>query len=311
MTGEGRPAGSAVAPAPQGIVVVDKPEGPTSHAIVGRARKALGTRRVGHAGTLDPLATGVLVLGVGSATRLLGHLSGQGKEYLASIVLGIGTTTDDSQGDRVSAVGVHASESDVEAAMSVWRGAVRQRPSAVSAVHVDGKRAHERVRAGEDIELPERDVVIDAFDLLELTRGDIDGVPVTTIDVRVACSSGTYVRALARDIGASLGVGGHVTALRRTRSGDLTLDDACRPDDIGDAPLLSMGEVARRSMPWIEIDPSLVRSVVHGVRIPWPTGAPDTGTVALLHDSVLLALAESRSGVATYSAVFPPGLDPA
>jgi len=294
-----------------GIVVVDKPEGPTSHAIVGRARKALGTRRVGHAGTLDPLATGVLVLGVGSATRLLGHLSGQGKEYLASIVLGIGTTTDDSQGDRVSAVGAHVAQPDVEAAMSAWRGAVRQRPSAVSAVHVDGKRAHERVRAGEDVELPERDVVIDAFELLDLRQGGIDGIPVTTIDVRVACSSGTYVRALARDIGAALGVGGHITALRRTRSGDLTLADACGPDAIGETPVLSMGEVARRSLPWVEVDPSLVRSVVHGVRIPWPAGAPATGTVALLHGTDLLALAESRSGVAAYSAVFPPGLDPA
>jgi tRNA pseudouridine55 synthase len=288
-----------------GLVVVDKPEGPTSHAIVGRARKAYGTRRVGHAGTLDPLATGVLVLGVGSATRLLGYLSDQGKEYLATIVLGIATTTDDIQGDSLSALGARLSESEVEGAMAPWRGPVRQRPSAVSAVHVDGKRAHERVRAGEDVQLPERDIVIDAFDLVALRQADRGGVPVTEVDVTVSCSAGTYVRALARDIGAALGVGGHITSLRRTRSGALTLGDACSVDDLGDAPLMSPGEVARRSLPWVRVADADVRSVVHGVRLPWPEAAPQQGAVALLHGELLLALAEERNGSTSYLAVFP------
>ncbi len=294
---------------PQGLVVVDKPEGPTSHTVVARARKAFGTRRVGHAGTLDPLATGVLVLGVGSATRLLGHLSDQGKEYLATIVLGISTTTDDAQGDVLTDRGAQVTVEDVEAALVPWRGAVRQRPSAVSAVHVDGKRAHERVRAGEQVDLPERDVVIDALDLLDLRHEQMGRVSVTSIDVRVVCSAGTYVRALARDIGQALEVGGHITALRRTRSGALTLDDACLVDDLAEASLLSAGEVARRSLPWVQVPDDEVRSVAHGVRIPWPEGAPASGTVAFLRGDDLLALAESRSGLATYSAVWPDAGD--
>lgn len=288
-----------------GLVVVDKPEGPTSHAIVGRARKAYGTRRVGHAGTLDPMATGVLVLGIGSATRLLGHLSDQGKEYRATMALGVATTTDDAQGEVIRAPGGRVSAAEVEAAMRMWRGLVRQRPSAVSAVHVDGKRAHELVRAGEEVVLPERDVTIEAFDLLDLRYEDIAGVPVTVVDVRVACSAGTYVRALARDIGDALGVGGHITALRRTRSGALTLADACTVEDLGVTAPLTAGEVARRSLPWVQVPESDVRSVAHGVRIPWPSAAPMSGTVAFLRGDDLLALAEQRGGLAAYTAVWP------
>lgn len=293
-------------PGPHGIVVVDKPEGPTSHAIVGRARKAWGTRRVGHAGTLDPLATGVLVLGLGSATRLLGHLSAQGKEYVATIALGVSTSSDDAQGEILRAGGAILDATAVEGAMAPWRGLVRQRPSAVSAVRIDGRRAHERVRAGEDVEVPEREVTIEAFDLLDLRQSEMAGVPVTVIDVRVACSAGTYVRALARDVGDALGVGGHVVALRRTRSGSFTLEDACSVEDLGSVTPLTAGAAARRSLPWVDVGASLVRSVVHGVRIPWPEGAPRTGAVAFLHGDELLALAECSSGTAAYSAVFPP-----
>lgn len=289
-----------------GIVVVDKPEGPTSHAIVSRARKAWGTRRVGHAGTLDPLATGVLVLGLGSATRLLGHLSAQGKEYVATMALGVSTTSDDIQGDVLLAPGSALDRSEVEAAMRPWIGVVRQRPSAVSAVRIDGRRAHERVRAGEDVELPDREVTIAAFDLLDLRHEDMSGVPATVIDVRVECSAGTYVRALARDVGEALGVGGHVVALRRTRSGAFTLDDARSPEEWGSVAPLSAGQAARRSLPSWEVGPDLVRSVAHGVRIPWPSGAPETGTVAFVRGDDLLALAECRGGLAAYSAVFPP-----
>jgi tRNA pseudouridine55 synthase len=292
---------------PRGIIVLDKPEGPTSHAMVARARKAWGTRRVGHAGTLDPLATGVLVLGIGSATRLLGHLSAQGKEYLATIALGIATTTDDAQGVVTAAPGAICGSDEVERALVPWRGTVLQRPSAVSAVHVDGKRAHELVRAGEVPDLPEREVTIDALEIVGLRHEQVQGVDSTVVDVRVSCSAGTYVRALARDIGEALGVGGHVVSLRRTRSGAFTLSDACAPDELGLASLMPPGEAARRSLPWTEVDAGSVRAVTHGVRIPWPPGAPEHGTVALLHGSDLLALAECRGGTALYSAVFAPG----
>lgn len=291
---------------PQGIIVLDKPAGPTSHAMVARARKAWGTRRVGHAGTLDPMATGVLVLGIGSATRLLGHLSAQGKEYLATMALGVATTTDDAQGSVTAAPGAICGRDEVERALAPWRGTVLQRPSAVSAVHIDGKRAHERVRAGEMPELPEREVTIDALEVLDLRHAAVEGVDATVVDVRVACSAGTYVRALARDVGDALGVGGHVLSLRRTRSGAFTLGDACSPDDLGLAPIMSSGEAARRSLPWTEVDAGSVRAVTHGVRIPWPPGAPEHGTVALLHGTDLLALAECRGGTALYSAVFAP-----
>jgi tRNA pseudouridine55 synthase len=291
---------------PHGIVILDKPEGPTSHAMVARARKAWGTRRVGHAGTLDPLATGVLVLGLGTATRLLGHLSAQGKEYVATIALGIATSTDDAQGEVLRAEGARMSADEVEVAMNPWRGQVSQRPSAVSAVRIDGRRAHERVRAGEDVEVPERDVSIEAFDLLDLRQAEIDGIPVTRIDVRVSCSAGTYVRALARDVGDAMGVGGHVEALRRTRSGDFTLEEACGPEDLGRWPLLSAATAARRSLPWVEIPDDSVRAVTHGVRIPWPGGTAEEGTVAFVNGDALLALAECRHGTAAYSAVFPP-----
>lgn len=291
-------------PGPHGVVVVDKPQGPTSHAIVARARRAWGTRRVGHAGTLDPLATGVLVLGVGSATRLLGHLSGQGKEYVATMVLGVSTSTDDSQGEVTAAPGARLRREEVELAMVPWRGAVRQRPSTVSAVHVDGRRAHELVRSGETPALPERDVTIEALELLELGHGQLHGVETTVIRVRVACSAGTYVRALARDIGDALGAGGHVAQLRRTRSGAFTLADACQVEDLGTVPLMPAGIAARRSLPWIEVGPESVRPITHGVRIPWPSEDLGELTVALLHGDDLLALAECRQGLATYSAVF-------
>jgi tRNA pseudouridine55 synthase len=291
---------------PHGIAILDKPEGPTSHAMVARARKAWGTRRVGHAGTLDPLATGVLVLGLGTATRLLGHLSAQGKEYVATIALGIATSTDDAQGEVLRAEGARMSADEVEVAMNPWRGQVSQRPSAVSAVRIDGRRAHERVRAGEDVEVPEREVSIEAFDLLDLRQAEVARIPVTRIDVRVSCSAGTYVRALARDVGDAMGVGGHVEALRRTRSGDFTLEEACGPEDLGRWPLLSAATAARRSLPWVEIPDDSVRAVTHGVRIPWPGGTAEEGTVAFVNGDALLALAECRHGTAAYSAVFPP-----
>jgi len=208
-----------VSSAPDGLVVVDKPRAWTSHDVVGRTRRLARTRKVGHAGTLDPMATGVLVVGIGRATRLLGHLALTEKQYDATIRLGETTVTDDAEGDLVEtrdAGGV--GDDDVAAAMAALSGEILQVPSAVSAVKVDGVRSYARVRAGEEVELKARPVTVSRFDLLA-RRGD-------DLDVAVTCSSGTYVRALARDVGIALGVGAHLTALRRTRVGPFSLDQA-------------------------------------------------------------------------------------
>src|SRR5215218_7499090 len=203
-----------------GLAIVDKPAGWTSHQVVGRMRRLAGTRKIGHAGTLDPMATGLLVLGVNSATRLLHYLVGLDKEYLATVRLGWATTTDDAEGEPLPAAPAAAvtavSEAAVRTAMAPLTGEIEQVPSAVSAVKVAGKRAYQRVREGETVELAARRVTVSAFELLELRTGEgwLD------LDVRVECSSGTYVRALARDLGVALGTGGHLTALRRTRIGE-------------------------------------------------------------------------------------------
>ena len=202
-----------------GLVLVDKPAGWTSHDVVARCRRLAGTRRVGHAGTLDPMATGLLIVGVGRATRLLGHLALHDKDYLASIALGTTTVTDDADGDVVEVVDASGvSDEALTAAMAALTGELMQVPSAVSAVKVDGKRAYARVRSGESVSLAARPVHVSRFALLR-RAGD-------TLDVAVTCSTGTYVRALARDLGAALGVGAHLTALRRTRIGGFGIDDA-------------------------------------------------------------------------------------
>jgi tRNA pseudouridine55 synthase len=221
---------------PSGLVVVDKPAGLTSHDVVGRLRRLLGTRKIGHAGTLDPMATGVLVLGVQRATRLLGHLALDTKAYTATIRLGAATTTDDAEGEVVStadATGV--GDAAVAAGIAALTGPIEQVPSAVSAIKVDGKRAYQRVRDGELVELAARPVTVSAFELDALRR---DGACLE-LDVRVECSSGTYIRALARDLGAGLGVGGHLTALRRTRVGPFGLDTARTLDELAEHPELT------------------------------------------------------------------------
>src|SRR5882757_7314216 len=215
---------------PSGLVVVNKPGGLTSHDVVGRLRRLLGTRKIGHAGTLDPMATGVLVLGVERATRLLGHLALDTKAYTATIRLGVATSTDDAEGEVTATAEAGAldalDEAEVRAGMAVLTGAIEQVPSSVSAIKVDGKRAYRRVRDGEQVELAARPVTVSEFALDAVRRG----AGYTDLDVRVECSSGTYVRALARDLGAGLGVGagvgGHLTALRRTRVGPFALDTA-------------------------------------------------------------------------------------
>jgi tRNA pseudouridine55 synthase len=210
-----------------GLVVVDKPTGMTSHDVVARVRRLAGTRRVGHAGTLDPMATGVLVVGIGRATRLLGHLAGHDKGYDATIRLGIATASDDADGAVVAehdASGV--TDAAIEAAMSRLVGDIDQVPSSVSAIKVDGRRAYDRVRAGEEVELASRRVHVGELRLLR--RRDVE------LDVHVECSTGTYVRALARDLGRILDVGAHLTALRRTRVGEFTLDAARTLDSLAD-----------------------------------------------------------------------------
>jgi len=208
-----------------GILLVDKPGGITSHDVVSRVRKLAGTRKVGHAGTLDPLATGLLILGLDASTRLLTYLVGLDKEYLATIRLGQATTTDDSQGDPVGepvdATGI--GRDAIEEAIRPLTGVIRQVPSSVSAIKVDGKRSYDRVRAGEEFTLAAREVSVGTFEVLEVWPAELD--------VRVECSSGTYIRALARDLGAALGVGAHLTALRRTRIGPFRVADAAQLDD--------------------------------------------------------------------------------
>ncbi len=206
-----------------GLLLVDKPSGPTSHDVVGRGRRVLGTRRVGHAGTLDPLASGLLILGVERATKLLGHLALKDKSYLATIRLGVATTTDDAQGEVLAEHDAGAVEqSSILAEVGLLTGDLQQVPSAVSAIKVDGRRAYDRVRSGESVELAARPVTVSRFDLLDVVRGGA----VVDLRVHVECTTGTYVRALARDLGAALGVGGHLTALRRTRIGPFDVADA-------------------------------------------------------------------------------------
>ncbi len=298
-----------------GLLVVDKPAGWTSHDVVARVRRLAGTRRVGHAGTLDPMATGVLLVGVGRATRLLGHLSRGDKSYDATIRLGETTLTDDADGELIAAVSArHLDENAVRAAAGGLTGELSQVPSQVSAVKVAGRRAYARVRAGEAVELAARAVTVSRFDVRRVSRvGDI-----VDVDVSVTCSSGTYVRALARDLGCALGVGGHVTALRRTRVGPFTLA-AARPladverdpegggeaDREADLGLLPLEVVAAAAFPRRDLTAEEAGRVRHGAALTGSGSGP--GPVALFDpDGVFIALVEERSGAARPLAVFPP-----
>jgi tRNA pseudouridine55 synthase len=224
-----------VVPEP-GIVVVDKPAGMTSHDVVGRCRRIFGTRKVGHAGTLDPMATGVLVIGIERATKILGLLTATSKSYSATIRLGRSTSTDDAEGEVLQDVSAaHLTDDEIKGGIAPLRGEIAQRPSTVSAVKIAGKRAYQLAREGQQVELASRTVRIDRFDVLAIRReGEF-----VDVDVVVDCSSGTYIRALARDLGAALGVGGHLTALRRTRVGGYGLDHARTLEQLTEHPALS------------------------------------------------------------------------
>jgi len=274
-----------------GLVVVDKPAGITSHDVVSRVRRLAGTRKVGHAGTLDPMATGVLLVGVNRATRLLGHLMLTEKAYDATIRLGVTTVTDDAEGEVLGEASTDAlAEQAVRAGLAAMIGDIEQRPSAVSAIKVEGRRAYDRVRAGEQIDLPARTVRIDAIDV---TRLDLP-----EIDVRVRCSSGTYIRAIARDLGETLGVGGHLTALRRTAVGPFTTADARTLDALSDDfAMLPIAEVARRCFPALDLDGEQAASVRVGRAL--PVVAAHEGPIALFApDGGFLALYErARDGI--------------
>ncbi|WP_125775224.1 tRNA pseudouridine(55) synthase TruB [Antribacter gilvus] len=291
--------------AADGFVVVDKPAGWTSHDVVGRMRRLAGTRKVGHAGTLDPMATGVLVLGIGKATRLLTYVVGADKDYDATIRLGVSTTTDDAEGEVVSAAGaVGVPDDALRAAVTDLTGAILQVPTSVSAIKVDGKRAYARVRAGEEVELAARPVTVSRFDVRSATAGtapvpDGGDVAVLDLDVTVTVSSGTYVRALARDLGAALGTGGHLTMLRRTRVGGYPLDDArtlseleAQADRDGVLSTLPLADAARATFPVRDLSEVEVRALGYGQWIS-PSGqagvlagvSPSGDLVALLEDT--------------------------
>ncbi|HEY2084483.1 MAG TPA: tRNA pseudouridine(55) synthase TruB [Mycobacterium sp.] len=220
-----------------GLVVVDKPAGMTSHDVVGRCRRIFGTRRVGHAGTLDPMATGVLVIGIERATKILGLVTETSKSYAATVRLGQSTSTEDAEGELLQQVSAqNVTDEAIEATVAALRGDIAQIPSAVSAIKVDGQRAYRLAREGRTVELVARPVRVDRFEMLAVRR---DG-ELVDVDVEVDCSSGTYIRALARDVGAALEVGGHLTALRRTRVGRFGVEEARSLDDLAEQPGLSL-----------------------------------------------------------------------
>ena len=280
-----------------GLVVVDKAPGMTSHDVVARVRRLAGTRKVGHAGTLDPMATGVLVLGVDRATRLLGHLMLTEKAYDATIRLGVATTTDDAEGEVVSTSPVDGvTEDDVRRALARFVGDIEQVPTAVSAIKVDGRRAYARVRAGEDVELPARPVTIHELVVHEVALPDVR--------ISVRCSSGTYIRAIARDLGAELGVGGHLTALRRTAVGSFDLGVARALEDLAeDFAVLPIADAARASFVPVDLDEGQAADVRFGraLDLSLPGGGPHA---LFAPDGAFLALYEQRGQQAKAVAVF-------
>lgn len=278
-----------------GVLVIDKPAGMTSHDVVSRVRRAAGTRKVGHAGTLDPMATGVLLVGINSATRLLTFLVGADKRYTGTIRLGAATTTDDVEGEVVqrSTADMLAAvtDADIERAAATLRGDIQQVPAAVSAIKIDGRRAYARVRDGETVEIPARPVTIARFDILAVRR-DADGIDV---DVDVECSSGTYIRSLARDLGQALDVGGHLTALRRTRVGTFGLESAAELEGVDVAArLLSPRLVAEGIFPVLPLDEARTTDLGHGKRI--SADVEDGRYAALSPEGRLLGIADVERG---------------
>ncbi len=279
----------------EGIVLVDKPAGPTSHDVVAKMRKLFNTRKVGHAGTLDPMATGMLVIGIGRATRLLGYFTAHDKEYLGTIRLGITTTTDDAQGELVNQTSAsHINESEILEVVRDFRGPIMQQPSAVSAIKIDGKRAYARVRDGEEIDIPSRSVIIHDLEIVDITK--LPELQVIDVKVRVVCSAGTYIRALARDIGSRLGVGGHLTELRRTRSG--VFDSMTSLDSLQSNPeIMDLATAIKTGFQYLELTEEQSNKAVNGVRLTAPAGLA-SGHVGLLSpDGRAVGLFENSDSV--------------
>jgi tRNA pseudouridine55 synthase len=288
-----------------GLLLVDKPEGITSHDVVSRVRKLLGTRKVGHAGTLDPMATGLLVLGIESGTKLLTFIVGKYKTYEATIRLGSSTVTDDREGDVLSQASrdqIKAITSDVIlSGIEKLSGVIQQKPSSVSAIKVDGERAYAKVRAGEEVDLPSREVTVSRFDVvneIRFTENHID------LDVVVDCSSGTYIRALARDLGTDLGVGGHLTYLRRTRVGEFEVVNAFDFTAGAELNLIPIAEAAQGSLPSLEISRQEVIDLRHGKRIAGDVAQP---TAALCEGELIAVLEPAGSGILKSLVVFSQG----
>ena len=285
-----------------GLVLIDKPTDWTSHDVVAKVRKAVGTKKVGHAGTLDPLATGLLVLGIEAGTKLLTFLVGADKTYLATIRLGVATVSDDSQSEILETASADAlalvSLDRIAREIHKLTGVIQQRPSSVSAIKVDGKRAYDLVRAGEEVELKTREVTVSSFELVSTTRtseGFID------LEVKVDCSSGTYIRALARDLGQGLGVGGHITALRRTRVGSFEVSDANQISELENLHLTPLEKAASDLFPTLLLSEDQVTDLIHGKRLSG-VDAPD-GLIAGLSPAGNLVAVLERVGSGLKSVV--------
>ena len=293
---------------PDGLVIVDKPSGFTSHDVVAKMRGIARTRRVGHAGTLDPMATGVLVLGVERATKLLGHLALTEKEYLGTVRLGQNTVTDDAEGEITASTDASdIGRAAVDAGVAALTGDIMQVPSKVSAIKIDGKRSYTRVREGEEFEIPARPVTVSSFTVYDVREDKAaDGTPVLDLVVSVVCSSGTYIRALARDLGASLGVGGHLTALRRTRVGPYGLDAAKTLEQLQEElTVMPVAEAAAAAFPRWDLDERRAQLVLNGVRIDMPEEYAGRGPVGVFDPAGrCLALVEEQKGRAKSVAVF-------
>ncbi len=305
---------------PGGLLVVDKPAGWTSHDVVARVRRLAGTRRVGHAGTLDPMATGVLVLGIDRGTKLLTFLVGCDKTYTATIRLGLATLTDDAEGETTAAFGVAdaaALEQALPDAVAALTGDIEQVPSAVSAIKVDGVRSYARVRQGDAVDLPARPVTVSRFHVESVRPRQAalevgPAIDVVDVEVEVDVSSGTYVRALARDLGAALGVGGHLTALRRTRVGGFDLGDAHTLEELAATaetggpealPMLPVADAARAALPVHEVSEREATSLGYGQRI--PSGPRRTDAVAAIDPGgTLVAVLDETRATARSRVVF-------
>lgn len=289
-----------------GLVIVDKPAGMTSHDVVSRCRRLFSTRKVGHAGTLDPMATGVLVIGIERATKIMGLLTLTTKSYAATIRLGQSTTTDDAEGEVLQSVPADAvTDTDIEAAVAPLRGDIEQVPSSVSAIKVDGQRAYKLAREGQSVELAARPVRVSRFDVLAVRR--LDGL--VDVDVEVDCSSGTYIRALARDAGAMLGVGGHLTALRRTRVGDFGLDQARTLEELAEDATLSLDldTACREGFPRRDLDATEVDSVRNGRPLA-AAGVEGTYAAVDADDRVIALLADKGSRTTSVVVLRPANL---